>query len=255
MCTVTVIPLGPADAPWSTRRMACNRDESRRRAPALPPVRRTFADREALFPVDPASDGTWAAVNDAGLMLTLLNYNPQNVDNTYAADAARRSRGTIIPAVLAANNVAGVRATVSELVAADFAMFRLVAVDDESCLVARGDSETINIETMPLGGESLLFASSGLGDHLVERPRRELFEQTVARPPFAAATQDNYHAHSWRDRQHVSVCMRRELAMTVSKTVIEVSPRDISLTYHAGSPDEAAEVATHQLPRAASLCR
>ena len=94
MCTVTVVPGREAI------RLACNRDELRSRAAALPPQVRQFGPRRALLPVDPTSGGTWVAANDAGLAMTLLNVNPGNGLGT---SAARLSRGNIIPALLHAD--------------------------------------------------------------------------------------------------------------------------------------------------------
>ena len=71
MCTLTILPLGGAST-----RLAFNRDEQRTRPAALPPQVRQFGGRTALMPVDPVSDGTWLAVNDAGLVLALHNVNP-----------------------------------------------------------------------------------------------------------------------------------------------------------------------------------
>src|SRR5262249_11399645 len=67
MCTVTVVPTPGAV------RLACNRDEQRTRPPALPPQVRRFGRRWAAFPVDPVGGGTWVAVNDTGLAMTVLN--------------------------------------------------------------------------------------------------------------------------------------------------------------------------------------
>ena len=78
MCTVTLVPAGPPDHPdhpgrgW---RLACNRDESRKRPAAEPPSSHTFGPRHALMPTDPPSGGTWIAVNSAALAATLLNVN------------------------------------------------------------------------------------------------------------------------------------------------------------------------------------
>ena len=84
MCTVTIITVDSAaqcapDSGSAARgkgiRLACNRDELRTRPAALPPIIRTFGNRKAIMPVDPISNGTWIAVNDAGIAATLLNVN------------------------------------------------------------------------------------------------------------------------------------------------------------------------------------
>src|SRR5206468_9651830 len=101
MCTVTVIRLphdparagGGRSAPgWGGRprggiRVASNRDELRSRAPGLAPEVRGFGSRRAMMPIDPVSGGTWIAVNDAGLAMTLLNAN-------FAQPVLRRASGS-----------------------------------------------------------------------------------------------------------------------------------------------------------------
>ena len=67
MCTVTLIPRPQGF------RLAVNRDEQRTRPPATPPRVFQHAPQQALYPLDPPSAGTWVAVTNAGLALTLLN--------------------------------------------------------------------------------------------------------------------------------------------------------------------------------------
>src|SRR5205085_949351 len=98
MCTLTVVPL-----PDGTVRLAFNRDERRTRPAGLPPVRRLFGPRQAVLPTDPASGGTWLAVNDAGLALAILNATPERPPATAGGN---RSRGAIIPALLGCDSPA-----------------------------------------------------------------------------------------------------------------------------------------------------
>ncbi len=76
-----------------------NRDESRSRAPELPP---TFFDSDGvrwLGPQDSARGGTWIGANELGVVVCLLNeYQPE--DTTFERTAERRSRGDIVPWLL-----------------------------------------------------------------------------------------------------------------------------------------------------------
>ena len=76
-------------------------------------------------------------------------------------------------------------------------------------------------ESRPVGRTPLLFTSSGLGDHLVEGVRRELFEGFFAGPAEGwRAAQDGFHRHRWEEgRGHLSVNMARPDARTVSFAV------------------------------------
>ena len=84
----------------------------------------------------------------------------------------------------------------------------------------------------------MMLTSSGLGDELVEAPRRELFDAMLSFGECSRQRQDEFHRHSWGDRTYLSVCMRRTDAATTSYTVVETWLGGASLRYHAGAPDE-----------------
>jgi hypothetical protein len=244
MCTLTVVPL-----PDRRVRIAFNRDERPTRPPALPPARHTFGRRQAVLPTDPQSGGTWLAVNDAGLFLAVLNVTPE----TPLATAGRRhSRGTVIPALLGCDTPAN---SLTELDRAfdyrDFAPFRLVLVGHGVAADVRWDGHQPMVMTRLLGGTPLLFTSSGLGDHLVEGIRRELFDQLFAAPPDGwEAAQDEFHRHRWPDRPHLSVNMERPTARTVSFAVIDLTDTTAAVWYHPAAPHEAGEPSAVRLPLA-----
>ncbi len=253
MCTVTVVPLKPPHAEWNqpgrggrpTLRLACNRDESPDRPPALPPVMRRYGTRTAILPVDPKSDGTWIAVNDAGLVITLLNAHrpPLSGDAPRPPDldlrTGRRSRGTIIPALLHFDTAAIAADYATQLDPCDYPPFRLLVVDQFKVACIESDGVQRRLDATPLGAAPLMYASSGLGDHLVDPPRRALFHEMFAPPADLIAAQDAFHRHSWPDRRHLSVCMSRPSAMTVSLTVVEVRPDSVRLDYYPAPPDQS----------------
>lgn len=230
MCTVTLLPV-PGGA-----RLACNRDESRTRPVALPPETRRFGRRQAVLPIDPVSGGTWVAINDAGLALTLLNVNPPRGAND-TDYGSRRSRGTVIPRLLSSPTleIAARRATMLD--ADDYAPFRLILTDAREVAEIVADGASLRLTRLgPLRGP-LLWTSSGLGDALVEAPRRQLFDAMVTDPQ----QQDAFHRHAWPDRLHVSVCMSRPDARTVNHTVIERRPDTVTLRYWPDAPDRVTD--------------
>jgi len=81
------------------------------------------------------------------------------------------------------------------------------------------------------------FTSSGLGDSVVDGPRRELFGEMFPLDGDWEAAQRAFHRHSWADRPNLSVCMRRPDAATVSCTTVEVCAEHVSLAYTPGPPD------------------
>ncbi|HEY1189289.1 MAG TPA: NRDE family protein [Gemmata sp.] len=242
MCTLTVVPCGPG-----ALRLAFNRDEQRTRAPGAPPQLRRSGSRSAVWPTDPASGGTWLAVNDAGLVLAVLNVNP-----THPPGARRRmqSRGAIVPMLLGEESPAAVLAVVDR--ALDFplfAPFRLVLVGQGVVADVRWDGYEPMTMSRLVGGAPRMFTSSGLGDARVEDVRRELFEELFAGAPETwDAAQVAFHCHRWPGREHLSVNMSREDARTVSHSVIDVSPTDVAFRYLADAPDAPGERVTVHLP-------
>src|SRR5262245_38786840 len=246
MCTVTLVPLsGTAMTAAAAFRLACNRDEARTRLPALPPRLVAYGGRRAIHPLDGDRGGTWVAVNDAGLALALLN---RYVGEAAAAGAAttspRPSRGEILPLLLPAASVDEALARAAAIDLSPYAPFRAVLVDGREVGDLAWDGTRRGEQSAQWSGDPLLFTSSGLGDERVTAPRRELFQAMVASGPSSeyASRQDLFHRHSWPDRPHLSVCMRRADACTVSHAVIEVLPGDTArLAYQDGPPDVAGE--------------
>jgi hypothetical protein len=262
MCTVTLIPLpcSGEERAGVPIRMVCNRDEQRTRPAALPPVVRPNGDRVAVYPVDPVGDGTWAAINDAGLLFALLNWNPiprseEEIERLIAqmrwepsSSAVRPSRGRIIPQLLRCGTLEEVLAdAVKYLPHNGYAPFRLVVAGSEELVEIHCADADVQIGPRMRLTEPLLFCSSGLGDAVVDAPRRELFNETVAPAADRIAVQDAFHRSQWTGREDVSVCMSRRLARTVSMTVMTRRAAAVELSYFGDSPDRAMDGETRIL--------
>lgn len=256
MCTVTIIPVAAAaectrDAgPIAHRnsiRIACNRDELRTRPAALPPVIRTFGNRKAIMPVDPVSNGTWIAVNDAGIAATLLNVNPGLKPTV--GDHVNPSRGTLIPHLMVSETIDEAIESSAAIDPSQYAPFRLVIVDSERVANFYSDGQTLRREHRLISNHPHLFTSSGLGDALVESPRQDLFDHMFTNGEDWLTAQEAFHRHSWPDRTHLSVCMERSEARTVSHTVIEIEPARVVLCYVPDAPDRAKPLAPTALAR------
>jgi hypothetical protein len=229
VCTVSVLRL-----PGDVLRIACNRDEQVTRAAALPPVvRRLGGGMRTVMPVDPDSDGTWVAANERGVVMALLNYNPPG--SRFAA--AGLSRGEIIPLLISCETGRDAVKTIHTLEPERYGPFRLLVIDELTLTEISSDMRRFWFRSYPPAEPAILLTSSGLGDHVVERPRRELFEQMLAGLGAHARTQELFHGHQWGDRPHLSVRMRRADARTVSTTTIEVRPDEVSMAYRADDPE------------------
>jgi hypothetical protein len=240
MCTVSAIALRGGGF-----RLACNRDELNTRPAALAPVLRTFGEHRAVFPVDPVSGGTWIAVNDAGLALALLNHNPRRRLDALEL-AHRESRGCVIPSLLHCSDVPEAIELARALDPARFPQFRLVMIDGDDWAVVVSNGWELDTTSCSFDGVPLMFTSSGLGDELVEHPRRELFDRMIRTADACPRRQDAFHAHQWPGREHLSVMMCRPDARTVSKTVIEVCSGLARLNYVANGQAQIAQLHVHQ---------
>ncbi len=234
MCTVSVVPTDGGC------RVVCNRDERRTRPIARPPRQWPTGMSRATFPQDPASGGTWIGVNDNGLVVALLN----RTSTSGVVHQAARSRGTIVPELLACASIDQALTAAEVLDSRAFEPFRLVVVQRATVAVINCDSACASIEVFPLVSP-LMFTSSSLGDAIVEAPRHALFEQLVLSSDDWLRGQFRFHRHQWLGRQGISILMARQDAATVSRTTIDVTSRRIdvgyeSLTGHALTVSAAA---------------
>jgi hypothetical protein len=243
MCTVSVIHTGERAV-----RVVCNRDEVRTRAEALPPSACTLGVRRAVMPIDPVSGGTWIAASDAGVVMTLLNHKLPGTRTLHVNDGPPRSRGTIIPSILRASSFDDAVEDALHLRPREYDPFRLVILDMQSVGEVVSDGVALRAFRTTTDGRPMLFTSSGLGDELVDRPRRELFEQLV--PPYFAtpAAQDVFHRHTWEGRKHLSVVMSRADARTVSRTMVELWRGGARMIYE---PVPVDEITWHDRPSTA----
>jgi hypothetical protein len=224
MCTLSIVPHDDGF------RLSCNRDERRARPPALAPSLQRLKRRAATFPVDPLSGGTWIGVNEAGLTMALLN---RTIDPAASMRTPPlRSRGLIVPALLGCGCLAEALEMAASLNPADFDLFRLVVVQHTSAAVVTSGGFALSVDTMEVS-RPLMLTSSSLGDAVVEGPRRRLFQELVMDDGGAGwiSAQSHFHHHQWPESTHISVSMERSDALTVSRTVIDVSARGIELRY------------------------
>lgn len=242
MCTLSAMLLPArhcrsreAETDGAVLRVVCNRDEKRTRAEALPPIRRTFGDRTGVLPIDPLSRGTWIGMNDAGLVLCLLNATIRNERNdaTATRTGLLRSRGEIIPSLLACESVREAIDQAARLDAHQFPPFRLIAISRTQLGSVSSDHESLCFQPVRSMRAPYMATSSSLGDECVDPIRRELFAELFKTSRDALEAQHRFHTHQWADRKHLSVTMTRPDARTVSRTIAEVGRDCVRMTYCA----------------------
>jgi hypothetical protein len=219
MCTVSIVSHATGV------RLVCNRDEKRTRARALSPRVQEVGGRRVLFPIDPDGGGTWVGVNSSGLVAAVLNRTAPVESSSFAPRTAHqmKSRGAIVPHVLASATLDAAIERTETLSRIPFAPFRLVLLRHRALwIVTGGGDDSLAIERSPLLA-SFVVASSSLGDRLVEAPRRALFGELASKHPGSPLeAQAAFHAHRWPARPEISVVMSRRDARTVSRTQIDI---------------------------------
>jgi uncharacterized protein with NRDE domain len=240
MCTVTAVPRSRLASPgWATDplvlRLVCNRDESRTRAGALPPVLQTIDGHRAVMPLDPDSGGSWIAVNEFGLVFTLLNANPMGA----SVPAEGKSRGDLVPRLASAVSMSDALARMFDAGTERYRPFRLVMLDRSQLVECWMEDNRLRHRRAYLQS-AMMRTSSSLGDALVQGPRRTLFRRLLHGSAHAVAAQDAFHHHQWPGREHLSVRMERHDASTVSRTIVEVSAR-VVLPLAASTPLASAQ--------------
>lgn len=222
MCTVT----------WLARaggfELFCSRDELRTRAAALAPRLTETTGGRFLAPLDPDGGGTWVAVNDRGLALTLLN--------DYAADRRAgefKSRGRLVSRLAAAGSLAGSLADLEALDLGRYRPFRLLLLAPGAAPSVRhwdGRREASEPPSSPP-----LLTSSSRDPEGADRARRALLAR-VADGRLDADALLAFHRSHEPERGPLSPCMHRSDAATVSFTHLAVDGERATMSYLAGPP-------------------
>src|SRR5207249_11949455 len=113
----------------------------------------------------------------------------------------------------------------------DFPPFRLLVLDARRWGEVHSNGRAWRYTSRYFDGAPLMLTSCGLGDDLVESPRRLLFDQMIRGAQACPRRQDAFHTHRWPDRPQLSVNMSRADARTVSRSVIELTGDAIHLRY------------------------
>jgi hypothetical protein len=241
MCSVSFIPHPRGFY------IGMNRDESVRRAAASPPGVFPLRRRTALLPYEPGG-GSWVAVNDAALALTLINWyevefrrdGAPAAANTGAVGGARTppvSRGIVVPALMDASGVDEARARLATLPLQNLAAFRLIVFAGRERTVREFRWDRRALDVLPHAWRPAHWFSSGY-----DEPRARIERENVARR--ARSSRDagslrwlrDLHASHDPARGPFCFCMHRDGYETVSYTEISVTPRNVTMRYHGGPP-------------------
>jgi hypothetical protein len=232
---------------WVRRRdsllVVMNRDERRDRAPARPPRRWRGADGGFTAPLDGEAGGTWIAAKDSGVVLALLNHHGpggsggrglHRADHADVAGGVRRiSRGLLVTA-LAAQEAPPDAARLRAAGLAAYAPFRLfVAGRQLPPRVFTWNGARLSVRRLDARVGFLTSSSWNPSAVIPARQARfRAFRRGHPRPTRADlvafhASADDPRGTPW------AVCMSRDDARTVSRTVVEVTTAGVTMRYRA----------------------
>jgi len=208
-----------------------NRDEQKSRALALPPQQLNIDGVEVLMPIDPQGMGSWISLNEYGLSLCLLN-NYQGI----VPDGELVSRGLLLRQLASNYSVHGVIHAFKQLELRQFAPFSLLVFDPEltpelrAVMALEWDGTQSRIHAT----DSPLF-SSGV-DLVAVRDYRLSIYQHLTSEEMSEEQLLKFHTQHHPEYLHMSTCMHRKDAHTVSFTHLAVTSDDTSMAYVAGCP-------------------
>jgi Transport and Golgi organisation 2 len=231
-------------------KLACNRDQPPNHPADQMPTQRTVDQRTVLMPANSTGEGSWIAVNDAGVSMVMLNSRPEGAE---AQTRRSRSPDTIIAGLLSATSARGAAELALKLNPADYEPFRLIITDGLDVIQVRSNTQHIEFTIVGMLEEGpFLFASSPMGDHLVEAARWELFSEMFnCDPADWPSRQQQFHNHRWPDRPEQSVDAFSEDARTCNWTVIGAETHTVSMWHHANAPHQPGREARLQMTRSA----
>ena len=212
-----------------------NRDEQRTRSLALSPQQFTINNTETLMPIDPDGNGTWISTNEFGLSLCLLNYYQDT-----SPQGPLVSRGLLVKALSAQKTIQEAHQAMLQSTLNDYASFSLLAFGYD----VHGQFEQ---QTWQWSGKQLtqIQLKSPFTSSSVE------FEQVSSSRLALANVADValYHQSHQPEKSHLSACMHRIDAKSVSLSHIHVNQQQSFFHYKNASPCSEQPFETSELVR------
>jgi hypothetical protein len=221
MCTLTFIPNEHGYI------IGMNRDEQIARTRAFPPA----INGLAIYPREPATGGTWLAVNASGLTLALLNKNEDG-----PLPVKLRSRGEVIPALISAHSLAEVHRRLVEIGFKGLWPFRLIAVSAEEREVCEWSHGT-QLSRSHYEWQARHWYSSGMSDLEANRIRTAVVKEAWQQPEAGSLPWlRSLHRSHLPQKGAFSICVHRDDAVSVSYSEILFQNGNATFRYAAGSP-------------------
>ena len=225
MCTVSWI-IQPDHLEF-----CCNRDEFKERGAALPPQQATRQGVPYIAPIDSQAGGTWLAVNEHGLIATLLNHYP---DPAYTPPLPH-SRGELPMKLMACCSLEDAQATLLEENLSVFPPFYLITLMPNSQprqATWDGRELAFSQPDFPVGCQT----SSSYNHQEVSAYRKALSQPLVGHPDPGAGQLLHYHLFPEPQQEQHAVRVERAQTQTVSVSHITITPDEIRFAYRDRPP-------------------
>lgn len=242
MCTVTWLRTDDG----SSYDLFCNRDERHERAEAEPPAVHEHGGVRFLAPTDPDGGGTWIAANEHGLALCLLN--GYAADDDLLPSSAFTSRGLLVRELATSRTSRDVFERLGARELASFRSFRLLLLSAQG--PARAAVWNRAAAELTDGQPAIPLISCPVRTDEVRAARRATLEALVAeRGVLDTEVLEQFHRSRHPEGWIWSVAMQHDRAATRSLTRVQVTGRDVRMTYSPGRPGDAVAGPTIGLTR------
>lgn len=217
--------------------VAFNRDETIKRAKAIPPKHFKVEGMQYIMPIDPDAGGSWICVNQAGLVFALLN-NYQG--RTKAKNESLISRGEIVKSLALCNNFEHAQRIMKKLDLNKFQPFSLLLVSfKQKCMWEYdGTSTVMTVTDLP----QHYFSSAHPEAERVLIERREVAENWPIHSDEDLLQLHRSHlpsrVQSELDDRRFSICMHHTKGHTQSLTYIKLQKSSAEVKYWNGQPCE-----------------
>jgi hypothetical protein len=225
MCTVSFIP----DARGFY--LAMNRDELLTRLAGLPPCVHEKDGCRAIYPREP-SGGTWIAINDRGVCLTIVNWH--RVDCIPPEPLI--SRGEVVKSLAWAASLADVEEILKRLPLSQMRPFRLFVIASHQHSVTEYRWDVRRLQNHRRNWTRSHWFSSGYDEPMAECVRAKVCKEAWRQSEAGSLRWlRDLHATHLPEPGPFSICMHQAVAETVSYTDIAVSNEEIRMCYKAGA--------------------
>ena len=235
MCTVTWFIAEQKLQLWF------NRDEQKTRSHAQAPEVVANNAIKAIYPIDPDGGGTWMSVNNAGIIVCLLNNYRAAAQN----DANRTqwtSRGKLVQQLATLTSHQAIASAISSQDMAQYRAFHLMVLSLDQQIFFNWDGRHLTTNKAPA-----YYSSSSFDTANVLAGREKQYQAYVQSNGYqSVATALDFHRSHLPQKSAYSVCMHRDDANSTSLSHLTVTQNAVSFCYWNAPPCESVNIASHR---------